>query len=451
MPIDSPHPVYKTMLPLYEQCLACVQGEDAVKRDGQKFLPRLHIRQPDDEYQAYLRRAFFLEATGRTSQALVGSCFRKTPTVKVPRGIEELVTPGVMKADMRALVNTGRCAVLVDRPQNGGKSYFVIYGGDEIINWFVDSDDKLVSLVLREGYLAQDPKDEFVQTPKTRYRHLLMVDGQYTQRVYTQNDKQAWVPSEEVVPRMRGIALDSLPVVIGTSFGLSNTEVPRPPILPLAVANLQHYLYQADYNWGLHYTALPTPWVSGFDTGQVPELSIGSSKAWILPPQGSAGFLEFGGQGVATLREALDSIEASMASLGGRLLEKQKASAEAAETVALRQAGEEAVIVDIAGSASAILTEAAKIAARWEAQPDSEIEVVLHADVLSGNMDPQKLTALVQALQTGSISRRIFFEQLAKGNMLPDDWTYEQEQAARDVEEAQVVTPPKKGEVGGQK
>ncbi len=37
------------------------------------------------------------------------------------------------------------------------------------------------------------------------------------------------------------------------------------PLADVMVLNLDHYRLDADYKHGLHFTALPTAWVAGFD------------------------------------------------------------------------------------------------------------------------------------------------------------------------------------------
>ena len=67
------------------------------------------------------------------------------------------------------------------------------------------------------------------------------------------------------------------------------------PLADIIAVNLDHYRLNADYKHGLHFTALPTAWVSGFDKSS--NLRIGSSTAWVAEtPGATAGFLEFTGQ-----------------------------------------------------------------------------------------------------------------------------------------------------------
>jgi hypothetical protein len=54
----------------------------------------------------------------------------------------------------------------------------------------------------------------------------------------------------------------------------------RGPLEDIIAENLDHYRLDADFKHGLHLTALPTAWVSGFD--KAASLRIGSSTAWLV-------------------------------------------------------------------------------------------------------------------------------------------------------------------------
>ena len=54
-----------------------------------------------------------------------------------------------------------------------------------------------------------------------------------------------------------------------------------------------------DYKHGMHFTALPTAWVSGFPKDD--PLRMGANAAWVTEtPGATAGFLEFKGDGLKT-------------------------------------------------------------------------------------------------------------------------------------------------------
>src|SRR5205807_8500308 len=100
----------------------------------------------------------------------------------------------------------------------------------------------------------------------------------------------------------------------------SRPEPDKLPLSDLIACNLDHYRLDADYKHGLHFAALPTAWVSGFDKAS--PLRIGSSAAWVSEvPGATAGFLEFTGAGLAHLEQAMDKVERRMSLLGARMLE----------------------------------------------------------------------------------------------------------------------------------
>ena len=61
------------------------------------------------------------------------------------------------------------------------------------------------------------------------------------------------------------------------------------PLADIIAANLDHYRLDADYKHGLHFAALPTAWVSGFDKAAA--LRIGSSSAWVVGHPGCDGWV----------------------------------------------------------------------------------------------------------------------------------------------------------------
>jgi hypothetical protein len=150
--------------------------------------------------------------------------------------------------------------------------------------------------------------------------------------------RRHWKLVETRSPRRRGQPLPALPFVFHGPRH-SRPAVDKLPLADIIAVNLDHYRLDADYKHGIHFTALPTAWVSGFDKNA--SLRIGSSTAWVTETAGAtAGFLEFTGQGLTTFERAMDRDERLMAVLGSRLLAEQKKVGETAETIELRQSGE---------------------------------------------------------------------------------------------------------------
>jgi len=213
----------------------------------------------------------------------------------------------------------------------------------------------------------------------------------------------------------------------------------------IIAVNLHHYRLDADYKHGLHFTALPTAWVSGFDKSA--SLRIGSSTAWVSEtPGATAGYLEFTGQGLTSFERAMDRDERLMAVLGSRLLQDQKKVGETAEAIRLQQSGEDSVLSGIATSVSASLTQVLRWIYWWNSSHElptsqvsptsesspfgltkAEVTVKLNTDFGIAGLSSQDLQAVVGAWQSGAISRDTMFELFRSGEILPDGRSNEDE------------------------
>ncbi len=75
MAVDSRHPEYVAAAPQWSRARDVLSGEDAVKAEGERYLPRLDS-QSDAEYAAYKMRAAFFGAMARTVEEYLDLIFR---------------------------------------------------------------------------------------------------------------------------------------------------------------------------------------------------------------------------------------------------------------------------------------------------------------------------------------------------------------------------------------
>jgi hypothetical protein len=83
VPVNSTHSEYDASAADWSRARDVLAGEDAIKRAGERYLPRLDS-QTDEEFVAYRQRAAFFNGTARTAEGYVGLIFRRPPFVKVP-------------------------------------------------------------------------------------------------------------------------------------------------------------------------------------------------------------------------------------------------------------------------------------------------------------------------------------------------------------------------------
>lgn len=433
-----------------------VAGNDAVHKAGEMYLPRL-TDQSKGEYETYKTRAVFFNATARVVDAMEGLVFRKQPTLEVTsiQDIADNITltgkdlVSFAQDVVKEQLELTRCGVLVDYPTvdttnmtaqqakaAGNRPYAALYTAENIINWRVISvggNSMLGRVVLREFEEQVDPADEFCIQVIEVYRVLdFDENGAYRQRVWKSGPSPSGKGSvmtlvSTITPRMNGQPMSTIPFVFFGARG-NGPEVDEPILNDLAVVNLGHYRNTADYEHGLHFTGLPTPVISGVNDTDA-EFRIGSGTAWVLgDPNAKAAYLEFTGQGLTAMQQALKDKEEQMAALGARMLAPDKKDAEAADTIANKRQGEISVLAALANAASRGLTDVLKIIAQWEGVSDN-VSIKLNTDYNVVRMGADDIMALLQAVMSNNLSSESFYEAMVRGEVVTGDRTYDEEQA----------------------
>lgn len=459
----TPHNYLARWRKIWRKCRDVVAGEEAIKEAGDVYLPTMS-RMTADEYEAYKTRAVFYGASARTIQGLLGSLLRKPPKivtddvdllVKTAELVENITQNGVgLSGFTRDLIyeilTVGRCGVLVDMPPTeanliGPQPYARIYTAENIINWreHFEGGVPILDQVMLMEVVTLPAASGFGVQFILQYRELtLNDDGSYVQRVWIVeppvNEKAdpTYKMIEEVVPLYRGKPLKKLPFFF-CSASHTCPDIERPPLIDLFNVNISHYRSSADLEHGRHWTALPTPVVTGVDTtedgGAPPSLEIGSSTAWLLPLNASAKMLEFNGQGLKHLENALEEKMGLMASLGARMLEPDKRASETAEALRLRQAGDIANLNTIGDTASEVLTNVVNLIAWWggasNTYPNATMKVLLDKDYFESRITPSMMASLVQAWQSGAMGFTDLYYNLLRGEAISPDRTLEEVRA----------------------
>ena len=404
--------------------------------------------QDKKQYNSYKKRAVFFGAMSRTVTALVGAIDRKPPEVKGANGISKFIKDvtgtGIsldefLKDIEEEVMISGRVVVCIDRKNSAdNRPYLVWYKSEDCINWFseqyTDFDQRLSGMIFRESYYDVDKDNKYKQIQLDQYREFTMVNEEVTVNIWRQknienrNSNNTYIGKEEkpqyeieetYTLTNRGKSLGFIPCVPVVSDG-SPFEVPQPPLLDLVDVNLAHYRNSADYEHGMHWTALPTPVLTGLN-GKESKISIGSGSAIILPdPQSSAMFLEFSGTGLSTIKTAMDHKEMMMSALGARMLASRMDQSTSAEVTRINYSGETASLSNVARSMSRGMTRLLKMVAMWENNKGFEnIEVHLNEDYVDTKLAGADLTALMAAYQGGAISLDSLIWNMSSGELLP--------------------------------
>lgn len=474
MAVDTKRKEFADMRGKWERCRDVIAGEDAVKAKGPTYLPMLG-GQNVGEYDAYKLRATFYEGVKLTRDALVGLVMKKPPDVdSLPTPAEALVkditlddTPlaAFAQAQLEEVLGVGRYGIFIDMPRGGWSSsgeapapvpapdsgepvnrpprpYLVPYRTEQIINWrkSIVNGDSVLSLVVLQEEVEVD-KGDFDYECVTQWRVLQLQGGVYTVTVFRRKDNKSTgefvVHEPPVAPLRRGKTLDFIPFIPVRATGLQPEPV-EPPLLGMVDVSLSLYRTDADLEHGCHWTALPTPVLSGVNSAD--PIRIGSGTAITLPVGGEAKMLEFSGSGLAALEARSDKKIDRMATLGARILETDESSAgkETATGVKARQGSSQARLKTVAITSSQALTKAMRIMCWWAGFTndvnDEKIVVTLNANFAETNLTPEEVKTRLLAVQAGQMSPETFYDALAKGGWARPGITYEQERA--DIEAA---------------
>jgi hypothetical protein len=472
------HDDYKEAAPLWRKVRDCIQGEDRIKHERERYLPMLTSQRESgdiyalESYNNYLLRASFYGAASRTQAGLVGAVMRRPATIEgMPdaqlQQLEDAAGPNYESLDaivmqqLRDIVSVGRYGLLVERGDDATlPPYLCRFKAEDIVYWHcTDYGGRKIptTVAIRQTYEEPKRGDLIGNQSETKEQMLILrlgvvADNQYAmqaegsealatapaeelvywQEYWRSSDKKGGVRSGELelvevkVPTKNGGRFwNEIPMDIVNAIGGVSVDVEEPPMLGLSNVMLSHYRGSADLEWGRHMTAIPQPWVSGFQLEEGAKLVVGCGYAWASPePGANAQYLEFSGAGLGHIREGLKDKEQQMAVLGARMLEEQPATAEAMGTVRLRQAGERSVLTTMAENVSEATTRALQRWMAWQfpAYDSALAETIsysLTADFDSSRMDPGELATLTQSLQAGTISWETYAFNLRRGEMLP--------------------------------
>ena len=438
MPINSKHPQLTKYGEIYEFLEDFYDGEQTVKANARKYVPSLS-GQSTSKFKAYVDRGVFYSAFSKTIDALTGSTFNVAPAIRLPEKLEYLrndatgngtsLTELAVSLCVEAL-KTGRAGLLLDRPVDGGAPYFVMYDADDITNW---RDGEFI--VLEEDKLEPNPDDPYETVEVEGFREIRLLDGEYVVRVWRENtdkktkNKQPYVIAETYTPENFGKPIEYMPFVFVGPNGL-DSDIGRPPLLDLA--NVQKIAFQVscDYANAIHVICVPTPYITGLQPDENFELRLDADSSLILPDVGSKmGFLEFQGQGLDPVRQYMDKMEQTMAALGARVAEgkNNKTLIETATGSRIREALAVSTLGSILATVEMGLNKCLKWAAEWEGANPEEAEIVLNKELVSAEMSPNMVQALIQSVQAGLMSKETFYAKLSDAGLTEPGVSAEEE------------------------
>lgn len=418
MPVTTVHPLYSESLPIWQKCRDAVDGQEAIKRRGKRYLPAVFADKDPERYEQYIERAYFMGVTGRTKEALTGMVFRKAPTKDLPPQLEALIEDidgagqsleQLAKEIVGDELTVGRYGLLVDYPQAedsldseterrlGLRPTIASYPAESVINWRFDGINgrKLLTLVVLAEQVETD--DEFSHDTETVYRVLRLRDGVYTQSVYNDRGEQI---TEEYTPRMAGGAtFDHIPFhLIGAANNLPEPDMP--PLFDMAVLNISHYRNTADLEESSFIAGQPTYHLDIGETDEAQWTSLNpnglqvGSRAGVLTKKGRLEMIQADSNPLPL--ELMRHKEQQMVAIGARLVQRG-GSAETAEAARINASAEASTLDNLVGNVSEGIEAALEDMARFLGVDPDQVQYQLSKEFWESNLTAKDL----QAIQAG--------------------------------------------------
>lgn len=467
MSVEYEHPLYVKRKRQWDTLRDCIEGEDAIKDAGIKYLPMASGSTPQ-QYNAFKTRARWINYTGRTLDGLHGLIFRRDPVVECS---DEFKNTGILEnIDRRGTslyqflsdstydsMITTFGGFLVDMPATSGamnklqmeelgiRPYIRYYPAESIVNWrygIINGIEQLCMVVLKEE--SDIPmNDEFSHEINKQYRVLDIENGVYRQRLFSPSGKDAngdTVYSEEVIPiTINNKEVTEIPFVM-----LPSKFPEKPMLLDLAYCNIGHYQKSADYENGVHLTTIPTGYVTGHksltdERGEPETIHLGHDAFLQFEEEAAkVGTLVFSGAGLTHSETALNQALSDMAILGTRLVTPERGTTESADSAKIHRAGENALLATYAKNMSEKITKALRIVEEWIGiEPSISVNLCTDYDTLA--FDPNALNALANLAEAGKLPMPYVYWNLRNGEYAPPNSTYEEYSLLLQMEQSEMT------------
>lgn len=412
----------------------CIEGQAAIKNKREFYLPKAGDLTTNSEYQAYLDRAVFYNMSRKTVNGLVGMVFRKPPNVdglvdktllkKVTRDGQSLNS--FLRSIVTELLSVGRYGVLLDLPRDGGTPYFAGYKAEQIRNWrtaVIDGRVVLEQVVLAE-YETSIPEDGFGTETNLIYRVLELRNGIYSQRVIKSKDDEGTV----IVPEVDGQHLNYIPFQFFNQTNLK-PDVENPPMSDIAFLNISLYQSSAELEQGRFYTAIPIYVVSGAAGDDNPTYKVGHNVVWQIGAEDKAQILEYRGQGLTSLENAVETKERQIQALGGKILsQSRRAAAESTEAVLLREKGEQDLLLSVTNTVSEGMSYLLALYLTWsgESFDASRLNVELNQDFEGTKLAGRDLRVLQQLYTAKMLPLNTYFGIMKQAGLVDSSVSVEE-------------------------
>jgi hypothetical protein len=407
---------YSDSLPDWVLVRDTLRGETHIKKKGEVYLTKssgqiyAELEDPVNGpkiYESYKHKAEFYDAVSSAHRSMVSTAHEAEPEITLPPVMEYILTKATKdgrpleefaKRVTREILTSGRCPTLVDASSesDGGDPYLINFRAETMPSWLPK--DRYVLKLNKSEVNGKGEVDSIIY-----YKELLMLDGEYHQRLWNIDREGKYVVTEDIVIT----ELDFIPMVVAGSVDITD-DIDEVPLLPMAKATIACYQMSADHRHTLYMCSQPTPYGSGVDDNEKPK-AIGSSTFIALAnPQSRLGYLEISGAGISAQADAI-KVKKEEADMSG--LKVQGAGAgESTESIKMRQMAKHATLKSaVKAGGEAIEAQLKNIAIWWGADPDA-VSYSPNMDFADVQMDNATFTALGTMVNLNKIPVEFLWE-----------------------------------------
>jgi hypothetical protein len=253
-----------------------------------------------------------------------------------------------------------------------------------------------------------------------------LVDGVYTVALHAADaaDATLQTPPTITTPQIRGNTLNYIPFCI-----IGRSRVVKSGLNDIARLNLSHYNSYAILEHARFYTGLPVYYAETDGEGES-EYILAPNRVWEVQKGCRAGVIEFNGQGLKFLENALEQKEAQAAALGGRMIGVSGRSVSETDNQSqMKDRNEQAILLQNARALEEAATFVLRTWARFNLVPDADvakIEVEYNKDFLYSAIGSREFRAIQSMYQAGALPVEVLYDYMLKAEVIPESLTLDE-------------------------
>ncbi len=447
--IDTVGPEVAEMQKAAEVCQILACGILEMRKKAKGYLPKRPLEQQQD-WETRRDEADFFPAFEITLDAYVGKPLGSPIVVKdAPANIEALLENVDLQGHdfdtfarplLRAGLRDGITWVVADYPvvppgltlaqerARGARPYLVHVPLENVIDYrgevLPNGAHRCTHFRYKECARVQANRWGSTEVERIRVLEPGLVEVWQKER-NTATGKDEWV----VVPELSGPV--SMPEVMVACYVPDPEEwwEGKPPLESLAWLNVTHWQSSSYQRTVLNVARVPLL-ACDEDVRQDPEAPVQIGVKGLITGLKGLKYVEITGAAIEAGERDLKALEDKMRRVAGQNLDDKVKTATESATDS-RDGGSK--LRAWVWTFQDFLEECLRLMALW-AQEDASPSVSMDMDWDEGDIDATLLAALTAARNAGQISRETYLWNLQRGELMPPDWTVEQEIASMEAE-----------------